>query len=301
MTILGPLLSLDRKEPLFIGPKIPVALLSFLALSLLLVWLLSGHKIKVTSSTIDRGLHKRNRELNTTSKNKQTMIASALSAYEEQQQQQLPSNELLEGCYPMVSRRKERSSAVKTVSFSATAKVRSTIHLGEYTDLERFNTWYNRAELKSIHTENRCIIDLVLMGEIVEDDYERQISARGLESFTSSEIRSKKQYDRAVALDAVLNEQYYQQSNNMTADAEQIAMEYSQVTYECQVAANMIGISDEIAANNTTGRRTAARASSNKKQRPSMSARLHQNQHVHVPPAPSRVAIFGSIPYPRSL
>ena len=235
------------------------------------------------------------------------MIASALSAYEQQQQQHqqqqephdcegLPNNDLYED--PAYYRnsynglRKQR----KSVSFAATAKVRWTICIDEYSERERRATWYSRQELKLIHDENRYLVDLLMLGERI---VEEQNSIRGLEAFTP-EIRSKKQYNRAVALDAVLNEQYYQQSVNMN-DAEQLAIEYSTVTYDCQVAAGMVGISDEVAAMPYKNyKRSSSSSSSKKKTRTSMS-RLHHDHHHHHQPSSCRIAVFGNMQYPRSL
>ena len=230
------------------------------------------------------------------------MIASALSAYEQQQQYQrqqqepLPNNDLYED--PAYYRnsynglRKQR----KSVSFSATAKVRRTICIDEYSERERRATWYSHQELKLIRDENRYLVDLLMLGERI---VEEQNSIRGLEALTP-EIRSKKQYNRAVALDAVLNEQYYQQSMNMN-DVEQLAIEYSKVTYECQIAAGMVGISDEVVAMPYKNyKRSSTSSSSKNKTRTSMS-RLHHTHHHHQPTPSCRIAIFGNMQCPRSL
>ena len=154
----------------------------------------------------------------------------------------VPSNPLL---VIMHKKQQAKSAMKKTVSFSKNAKMKGTLHLDDYTTEEIQATWYARTEMKQIREDVRLTVKLMDEGLLSSKDNEdSEYCTRGLECRTSR-LSPIKTHNKRIARDVVLDEQDYQQFQLMTCDPERLATVYNRVTYQCQVKASMVGLSDE--------------------------------------------------------
>lgn len=129
----------------------------------------------------------------------------------------------------------------KSVSFCEQARVKRTIHIDDYSDIEIKDCWYSSFDYERMEQEIRRTLELMQTGRgDAIDDVE--FSHRGLE-FRTEEGKHLRLKNKRRAQDAVLDMQEFQQWEGIS-DPNKIASVYGECSYPCQVAAYMAGISD---------------------------------------------------------
>lgn len=131
----------------------------------------------------------------------------------------------------------------KGISFSPRVNVRFVQNLDMWTENEKNNTWYTRAELHQMKFGVRNQIQMLSSQEATM--LSPQIELRGLESFLPEGL-TRKMRNRETARNAVLDEQEYQWKNNVD-DPQLLADIYFDHTRESVAAARVQGMADESA------------------------------------------------------
>lgn len=109
--------------------------------------------------------------------------------------------------------------------------------------MEKAATWFSSSEFQNI-AQSCCLqIQKLNQGERL---IEKKYSGRGLESDTKSGLRSKLR-NRQLAQRIVLEEQDRQRRDGVR-EPEYLAYLYHSATSSCQVWANVVGLSDQRAA-----------------------------------------------------
>jgi hypothetical protein len=142
------------------------------------------------------------------------------------------------------SERTEDTDIEKFVSFSNHATMVHTIALGNYSPEEIKATWYSEEEYLNIVKQLCKQILRTDRGETLKD---KKNSARGLEGATRLGL-TMKHSNRALSLNAVLEEQHHVQRVEGFRDDEAIAHAYHQTTASCQMWACAVGLRDQRAA-----------------------------------------------------
>ena len=153
------------------------------------------------------------------------------------------------------------------LTFSPTVNVRCIISHHDYTDEEKFATWYTDEEYD--HISHRCQkeINKLNQGKELKD---KKYCSRGLEHATTEEARFRC-FIIDVSVQAVLEEQMeqrYQHGKKSTCDDNAIAQVYRQVTSECDVVAHLIGVRDAKAAGIVVKATTSTATTAIKKKSP---------------------------------
>ena len=130
----------------------------------------------------------------------------------------------------------------KRVTFCEKVKARRTIHLNNYTDDEIDACWYSDLEYYAMKEEIRAVAHLLQEGIVdIHEDV-----ARGLESRCSSGASRRREL-RQAAIDAVLDEQEYQDSCR-TCDPDYMALMYKHAGHSAVEDARIQGLCDQRAA-----------------------------------------------------
>jgi hypothetical protein len=138
----------------------------------------------------------------------------------------------------------ETTQAVEQlVRFSEKKRVRKTLSRKDYTLDETKATWWSVEESGQIARQYTKEIKKIERGEKFKD---KKFCARGLEGHTQIGSASKRQR-RALAIDAVLDEQMIQWADGVF-DEQTIADVYDVVSSRCQLWASLVGRRDHRAA-----------------------------------------------------
>jgi hypothetical protein len=150
-----------------------------------------------------------------------------------QETEQTLNNEVVKTC--LQPRKAERA-----VSFCASVKIRSSLHINDYTNSEVDNCWFAPEDYKEMKRETRHTVDLIERKiKFDEEEYCR----RGVEHKTD-EVTAVRWKERAAAIDAVMDEQDIQIDESI-CDPEMIAIVYTDRVYRSKMAAYLTAVSDE--------------------------------------------------------
>ena len=156
-----------------------------------------------------------------------------------------------------ILKKKTQKPIVKSVSFANMAKVKYTLSLEEYSDLEKQDTWYSASELKMVRDAARKTVTAIQCATILAVDTSSSSSndsssssrfdenihcARGLEN-RSPRLWAKKKQERAAARNVVLDEQDYQRLHGVS-DVLHLSQVYQERTYQSRLSAIRMGTSD---------------------------------------------------------
>ena len=141
----------------------------------------------------------------------------------------------------MISLSPNKACKTKKVSFCETVRMKRTLHINDYTQREIEATWYSKAEKEHIRREILQTVQLMESGRIADID-DVVYCQRGLEFRTDQGARLR-QGNKDLSREAVLDEQDFQECSGYS-DIEAIASVYSEISYQCRVAALMMGLSD---------------------------------------------------------
>ena len=132
--------------------------------------------------------------------------------------------------------------ASRTVSFSASVRVRPTLHLNDYSDDEVEQCWYASYEFKAMKHQVKVGAKFMDKGILVVQG--EDFPTRGLEIFTKKQSQQRVR-DRRASSDAVFNEQSLQQTQGIV-DSEAIARVYRSVSVACLVRAQNVAAKDRL-------------------------------------------------------
>ena len=138
------------------------------------------------------------------------------------------------------------SQTIKQVTFHASAKVRRTLHINDYSKDEISSTWYNKQELDFIKVENQCYVHMLSnsCSSNCSEQEESNNCLRGLEAISDVEFGKQKLANRTAAWEAVLDEQDYQYFEGIN-EPEMLSLVYFECSYHCQLAAYARARDDE--------------------------------------------------------
>jgi hypothetical protein len=177
-----------------------------------------------------------------------------------------PNSILTIGSEPTVSKRHDRtnnkrgilkrdieqyscpSTPKKLVTFDRVVKAYSIVHIAEYTERQKRNTWYNQNEYKRITRQMFASLNLQSNGPLSEED--RFHCFRGLEHL-SPECHKRRQRLRQDARDTVLNAQILQDVLHIR-DEDSLAQAYAARSAEAQQLAHARGLADAHAVLNNS-------------------------------------------------
>jgi hypothetical protein len=163
----------------------------------------------------------------------------------------------------------------KKVSFAGSARVKLAIHINDYTDDEIQATWYNHDEICAIHDEINVTVQRVSCGKPLN---KKQFSFRGLE-FVTSELAQQRSHNKAVARNAVLQEQKTQFYSGNYSE-ERLAQVYQACNFHSQLVANMFGARDAKALTASSKKKNKTHRSHSSHPKRSSSRRCHNESRV---------------------
>lgn len=129
----------------------------------------------------------------------------------------------------------------RSVQFATQAKMRTTIHINDFSDEELRDTYYEYLEFKTFKIENKQTVKMFIKGSALEDN--DQHSCRGLEYMIPRNAKVRKQV-RALTINAVLDEQDRQDCDR-ECNPDLIAKEYSEIAKACVSTAQKFALADE--------------------------------------------------------
>jgi hypothetical protein len=129
--------------------------------------------------------------------------------------------------------------AEKSVSFRPYVFGKSHLHIGNYTDEEIRDCWFNQEEMKYIKQELRRTISMIDKNLKLD---EKKYCIRGTEGSTKRRKQSRL-LNRMDAVDAVFNEQDIQYKWGVWDDCK-VATLYSEASHTSKMEAKMLGASD---------------------------------------------------------
>jgi hypothetical protein len=128
-----------------------------------------------------------------------------------------------------------------SVCFLPSVLVYQTMHINQYTKEETRNTWYDDEETTALISECMLIITCVNGQKPLVSS--TQCAFRGLEYRTSEGHRSRTR-NKYLALDAILDEQDWQDVNDKN-DVDEYREIYRTYSEPCHLAAHLMGLEDE--------------------------------------------------------
>jgi hypothetical protein len=129
----------------------------------------------------------------------------------------------------------EQPAAVrKHVFFSNKIRIKTTLHVRDYTQEEIKATWFSKADFENIKAEIRFDIGLLHAG--IHDQDTLSFCRLGLECRTKEGTR-KRTLNKVIARNAVLDEQDRQWNSFVTDDAEAIAKVYIAASHLSRISA----------------------------------------------------------------
>jgi hypothetical protein len=149
-----------------------------------------------------------------------------------------------------VTTRQTAGKRQKSVTISEARTVHEIQSVEDYSEEERYQTWFTRNEFRDIKASYRELILRMSNREYIEDT--DQCSTRGLEGRSRANSRNRQNIIMTSIL-AVLNEQDMQRSEGRN-DPETLAIAYRHHSYHPLQAASMMGRRDETAIAEYTGR-----------------------------------------------
>jgi hypothetical protein len=132
----------------------------------------------------------------------------------------------------------------RTIAFSQTVSVRTTLHVSNYTDDEFDACWYNDYEFDMIRKEMRYVLTLLKNGMLEQDT--EQYCRRGLECHTP-EVALQRLKNRTAVREAVLDEQDFQWEEGIW-DPELFARACKAACPTSQANAHAIALEDQLDA-----------------------------------------------------
>jgi hypothetical protein len=150
-----------------------------------------------------------------------------------------------DGSLTNMSTATENTQVVEFVQFSEKNHIYRTLSREDYTLEETNATWSSREERQRVSRQCRKEIKKIDNGE--ESIEDKTFSARGLEGRTKIASFSKAQ-TRALAINAVLDEQFIQSTEGGVFNEDTIAAVYFIASSPCQVLASVVGQRDHRAA-----------------------------------------------------
>ena len=141
----------------------------------------------------------------------------------------------------MIFQSPNKACKTKKVSFCETVRMKRTLHINDYTQREIEATWYSKADMEPIRREILQTVQLMESGRTADID-DVIYCQRGLEFRTEQGARLR-QRNKDLSREAVLDEQDFQECSGYS-DIEAIASVYVHSTYQCQVAAHILGLTD---------------------------------------------------------
>mmetsp|Transcript_53532 Transcript_53532/g.81219 ORF Transcript_53532/g.81219 Transcript_53532/m.81219 type:complete len:189 (+) Transcript_53532:112-678(+) len=139
------------------------------------------------------------------------------------------------------NREREVSTRERKVCFAPHARLRRTLHTNNYSDAEYRACWYTKEEMIRIRHNASAIATIMEAGYAAfvrsEDPTEQKVSFLGLEHRTASG-RRRQSKNRFRAWEAVFAEQERQKTQG-TANEENVARKYREISHVCQVKATM--------------------------------------------------------------
>lgn len=135
----------------------------------------------------------------------------------------------------------------REVTFNEQVNIYITISLEEISETERRATWYSKGEYKEI-TQSSCRqIKSLDRGKLFKD---KKYCSRGLESHTRMASLTKRR-NYTLSHKIVFDEQARQKREGVY-EVEYLAYLYHSVSSSCQIWANVVGLSDQRAAEQET-------------------------------------------------
>mmetsp|Transcript_27225 Transcript_27225/g.41176 ORF Transcript_27225/g.41176 Transcript_27225/m.41176 type:complete len:248 (-) Transcript_27225:244-987(-) len=143
---------------------------------------------------------------------------------------------------------KQNDAPPKMVCFNDTANLAFTLHHSQYSNEEKRNCWYSKADYARAKRERQPILKFLKSNKenSAKQFYTKELCIRGLESHAPKQGLRKSCY-RMIAWAAVLEEQL-QQSRAAIKDPDKISMLYRAASKKCEQLARVNGILDEKAA-----------------------------------------------------
>ena len=147
-----------------------------------------------------------------------------------------------------------KTTTKKSVTFANMAKVKYTLRLDEYSDMEKHATWYTSEELRHVREEARqtvkaiastatSVMMVVAADTCISNNTDKvRHCTRGLEH-RAPKLWARRKQLRAMARDAVLDEQDEQRIIGEN-DADRLCQIYQECTYQARCAAIIMGTSD---------------------------------------------------------
>lgn len=130
------------------------------------------------------------------------------------------------------------------VSFAPQTQIIMALHMNDYSEEERRNTWLNAQDLEIIKCDRKsCLRIMQKTNPLVNDD---EYYYRGLESKTREGLK-RKRFNVADAHMTVMEEQSSQEDTGIT-DPEELAKAYIACSYTCADQARQRGVQDELEA-----------------------------------------------------
>ena len=140
------------------------------------------------------------------------------------------------------------SSSSKSVQFNGTVRVRTTLHIDDYTDEEYEQCWLNAEEVAAIKAENAETVALANTGDDINQLLQQQgLSMRGLEGRTTKGTR-RRHDNKYAGLTAVMDEQDRQVDEEDQEDHEAIREVFVRVNRHCSSDSYAMGLRDQIEA-----------------------------------------------------
>lgn len=127
------------------------------------------------------------------------------------------------------------------LAFKATVIMHNVLHLDDYSDEEVAACWFDNDGVHRFKTDLKLTMKLIEIGDLSYDTEEH--CRRGTEYRTPNGAQKRKR-NKAVALDAVLDEQEAQWDADRI-DPEGIAIVYMAATRHCKFEAHMLALTDE--------------------------------------------------------
>lgn len=160
-----------------------------------------------------------------------------------------PRRSLKNATVKKISEAKDLKTAPpKMVSFDVDATLAITLHINDYSQTEKRDSWYSKADYARMKKERQPTLKYLRMNEqngAAQRDT-KDYFIRGLETHTPIQAL-RKQNNRMLAWSAVL-EQQKQQTCNGVKDPEAISLEYQAISIKCVKLSMIVGILDETAA-----------------------------------------------------
>jgi hypothetical protein len=129
----------------------------------------------------------------------------------------------------------------KSLTFAPQIRIRSIIHIDEFTDEEVSACYYHKEEMHRVRLEVKATVQMFQVGELEKDT--PHFTKRGTEYRTPDAVKRRNR-NKQMAADAVFDEQEDQWDGGVL-DSELLAIIYQAASSHCQVAAHNMALEYE--------------------------------------------------------